>query len=582
MQLLPIEGDDKLQHWEHLAKGADHNPWHEVDDEFGDPMEFQERHYNEFVTFLPPVQRFLYGQGVGRAVRRIYGESPIKVMRRNDVAKARVTLSRGDEPIELRIIHADLYFFFDIDIAILALEVAADDLELPVAQEAVFRFGRAYPAYWEADRRGGHCPWLVEWLSPSGEILARSDYEKREKYLSFACQHRAPDRGRALGVPALAAGPPSQRQARARSLSPARVLPHALHGFLRHGGLWDADARRLDPPGIGNEPGNSSELPYSESYSAKFEERFCHDRYCDARLGTPIDGTRFICTGHTLVVVGQAKDHFFMNADGGFLGRFRHQHFLIFLVAHFQKATLHMFSDRLVAAVSRLDIADVEANRVFRRDIRLALENFLRFAHRYWFQEISNQAQARELYLMTRQHLDLDLLYRGIREELQDMGNFLEVEALRRQNETVVRLTVVTIFGLIGTVGTGFLGMNLLAWAEHPTELRILGVCLRSGGDLGGDTLHGREIAAVVRVPRCAVRRAGGMAGEAEGAAQRLAQSLIAARRERFCVNKPVTRVTARSRFQPEVQPGRALATLLFLASSTERAVGADHWRETR
>ena len=58
------------------------------------------------------------------------------------------------------------------------------------------------------------------------------------------------------------------------------------------------------------------------------------------------------------------------------------------------------------------------------------------------------------------------------------MGNFLEVEAMRRQNETVVRLTVVTIFGLIGTITTGFLGMNLLAWAEHPTNLRILAFSL--------------------------------------------------------------------------------------------------------
>jgi cell division protein FtsW (lipid II flippase) len=31
-----------------------------------------------------------------------------------------------------------------------------------------------------------------------------------------------------------------------------------------------------------------------------------------------------------------------------------------------------------------------------------------------------------------------------------------------------VRLTVVTIFGLIGTVTTGFLGMNLLAAADAP------------------------------------------------------------------------------------------------------------------
>ena len=78
------------------------------------------------------------------------------------------------------------------------------------------------------------------------------------------------------------------------------------------------------------------------------------------------------------------------------------------------------------------------------------------------FQEISNQAQARQLYLMTRQHLDLDVLYRGIREELLDMGNFLDVDAMLRQNETVVRLTVVTTFGLISTVGTSFHGMNLL------------------------------------------------------------------------------------------------------------------------
>jgi hypothetical protein len=187
IQLLPLqEGASPQHHWEHLTQSSTHSAWREVDDEFGDPAEFQERHYNEFVTFLPPVQRFLYGQGLRKAVRRSYGESPIRVMRRNDVARVRLTLSRGDEPIEFPVVHVDLYFFFDIDIAILALEVAADDLGLGVAQQALFRFGRAYPAYWEKDQRGGHCPWLVEWLSPNSEVLARSDYEKHEKYLSSA------------------------------------------------------------------------------------------------------------------------------------------------------------------------------------------------------------------------------------------------------------------------------------------------------------------------------------------------------------------------------------------------------------
>jgi hypothetical protein len=37
-----------------------------------------------------------------------------------------------------------------------------------------------------------------------------------------------------------------------------------------------------------------------------------------------------------------------------------------------------------------------------------------------------------------------------------------------------LRLTVVTIFGLIGTVATGFLGMNLLAGSEEPFVWRAL------------------------------------------------------------------------------------------------------------
>jgi hypothetical protein len=172
-------------------------------------------------------------------------------------------------------------------------------------------------------------------------------------------------------------------------------------------------------------------------------------------------------------MVGDASDKFFMNRDGGMLGRFRHQHLLMFLIAHFQKAALRMFSDRLVAAVSRLDITSAKANRIFRGEIRHALENFLRFAHRYWFHEISNQAQTRELFDKTRTHLQLDGLYSEVREELQDMGSFLDVEAARRQNETVVRLTVVTTFGLVGTVTTGFLGMNLFAWAEEPAWWRF-------------------------------------------------------------------------------------------------------------
>jgi hypothetical protein len=473
--LLPLdEGAQVQDHWEHLAKTGPDNPWFELDDEFGDPNEFQSRHYNEFVTFLPPVQRFLYGQGLGRSVSKVYGESPIRVMRRADIAKARVTLDRGDEPIMLNVAHVDLYFFFDIDIALLALEVYVDDIAFETAQNLMFRFGRAYPAYWEAESgRGGHCPWKVEWLTLDDTVLSTSDYECREKFLSFVCRHRAPataSHWEFLMSPLVLHHADKKGIVRYRQLEYYRMPYMAYLALDRADTISRSDSIRL---ALGNEAGDGTSLPYSEAYLEDFETRFCYDRNFSVGGTQKAASVRFHASGDTLVVTGDASDHFYTSQEGGVLCRFRHQHFLMFLIAHFQKAALHMFSDRMVAAVSRLEISDPKANRIFRRDIRNTHENFLRFAHRYWFQNISHQAQVHELFDMTRRHLALDELYRETREELQDMGSFLDVEAMRKQNETVVRLTVVTTFGLVGTVTTGFIGMNLFDWTQEPTWWRV-------------------------------------------------------------------------------------------------------------
>jgi hypothetical protein len=70
---------------------------------------------------------------------------------------------------------------------------------------------------------------------------------------------------------------------------------------------------------------------------------------------------------------------------------------------------------------------------------------------------------------MTEKYLGTDALFDEIRDEIEDMSNYLETDTLRRQANTVVRLTVVTAFGLIGTVATGFLGMNLYALSDLST-----------------------------------------------------------------------------------------------------------------
>jgi hypothetical protein len=65
LQLEPLTAAGAAgRHWEVLEAGRETHAWRRVDDEFtSDPEEFRERHYREFVSFLPYVQRFLYGEG---------------------------------------------------------------------------------------------------------------------------------------------------------------------------------------------------------------------------------------------------------------------------------------------------------------------------------------------------------------------------------------------------------------------------------------------------------------------------------------------------------------------------------------
>ena len=119
-------------------------------------------------------------------------------------------------------------------------------------------------------------------------------------------------------------------------------------------------------------------------------------------------------------------------------------------------------------------MGDTPSVRRFKRAIRHSFEGFLRFTHRYWFHEVSEQAQVRALFHMCSQHLGLDPLYAEVKERVADMNTYLDADSLRRQANTVVRLTVVTILWLIGTVVTGFLGMNLLAEADSPLSHKVL------------------------------------------------------------------------------------------------------------
>ncbi len=472
LQLMPLKRGAQIQkHWE-LLEQAESCPWRELSSEFsGDRHRFHRRHYNEFAAFLPKVQRFLYGEGVGDDPSAWHSQSPVRVFRRSDIAQARVGYKDDRPPILFDVGHVELYFFYDIDVVLLALEIFADDLDLEQVQHTLYSFGRAYPLDWEPDGAASHCPGRVEWLDAAGGVLARSDYEKMDRYLAFVARHRAPhiaSHWEFLLRPLELYYEGGAGQIRYRQIEYHRMPLAAYLALDDPQRLTLSDFVRL---GMAAAPGGGELPPYSKRYLVGFENRYCYDRYwCPEVPGLT---SRFVCCGSTLVVVGSARQRRFVDPETGVLGQFRHQYFLLFLIAHFHRAALLMFSDRLVDALSRLDIQNVEAVRRFKRAIREVFEVFLRFTHRYWFHEISDQAQARELFRMCAVHLDTEELFNELREQVHAMSNYLDSDSLRRQSNSMLRLTVVTIFGMVGSVTTGFLGMNLINETEASLTAKL-------------------------------------------------------------------------------------------------------------
>jgi len=212
-------------------------------------------------------------------------------------------------------------------------------------------------------------------------------------------------------------------------------------------------------------------LPVNEPAVREFEERYCQDRFWNTEEGSP--STRFICTGNSLTVVGYAGSAFFTNRERGVLAQFRHQYFLVFLIAHLHRAALLVFSEVLVDAVNDLDIRNDNSVRRFKRRIRANCDTFLRFTHRYWFHELSERPHVQAIFRLCSKHLRNEALYHEVRDEIREMSHYLDSDSQRRQSNTVVRLTVITTLGLIATVTTGYFGMNIIAFGEGSVGERL-------------------------------------------------------------------------------------------------------------
>jgi len=476
IQLLPLRPGEQVQrHWRELEKTSDRHRWRRVVSDFrSESRQNQERRYKEFVTFLPYVQRFLYGAAAGQEIASARGEPSINAFQRDDIVRVRVTLAADSEPITLTVGKINLYFFLDADIAIVAFEMHTNNVSIRQAQDLLFRFGRAYPAFWTSEPETDSCPYKVEWLGHEAEVLAASDFENRAKYLEFVGQYRSSTVAHhwAFLLEPLGLEYPGQT-----AILRYRQLEHYRMPFMAYLALDDpatlsrGDLVRL---ALVTRPGEPDSLPYSESTLVDFEKRYCEDRFWE-RDGLHFRGdTRIVVTGHTMSFVGRHGDQFYSDDCSGLLGQFRHQYQLLFLIAHFHRAALLSMADELAVAMNLLTVGDAPSVRQFKRTIRQMMEVFLRFTHRYWFHKLSQQPLAHAVYERLTRELGNVEHYQEVRNEVTDMNQYLDSDSARRQANTILRLTVVTIIGLIGTVASGLLGMNIIAEADKPIAERVV------------------------------------------------------------------------------------------------------------
>src|SRR5262249_2775211 len=142
----------------------------------------------------------------------------------------------------------------------------------------LFRFGRAYPAFWTPDGEPGNCARRVEWLSKSGDTLAVSDYKLRDKYLQHVCEHRSPRLAahwEFLLRPIASNDLNHPYGIRLCQLEYYRMPLMAYLALEEPERLTRADFVRL---AFAGQPGDAASLPLSESYLRDFEYRYCYDR----------------------------------------------------------------------------------------------------------------------------------------------------------------------------------------------------------------------------------------------------------------------------------------------------------------
>lgn len=505
------KGKESLQHtraiiqqpgtsWKAKADSAPATPAHRW-------SRFQD--YQARVYFHPFVRRFLYDS--------------TKVARytRCDVEKVSVTIkdSTKDFTSVLNVASCELVLFQpSIGVLLLRLESSVA-LTLKQTQSLMDSLRRVYPPYFDNDDwrlhekkppnkinwDGGHCPIEVHLLNAAGDTISTGVYRQtRHKdnttgsmfddyvvpVLHQHGEHEGDDKPplypwathwQTLLHPFDCCGSQPESPLRAEQLGDDRAPIMCWIAVDTPRAISRGDWMRLC---FADDPGGNP-LPYAAPFIQDFEKDFCYDRFwykgsersryngfrfTYSLADSSYSPSRILNSGYAFSYVGSEQDGFFMNDKNGSRPIFDNIYVEMGLIAHFQKAALLSFSERLTSMVSRKDEGGIKNQTITMpdaKDIQNFYDDFIEFTQVFWFDEISPQEQGREIFQKWREKLRIEELYCDVRQQLQDLVEYVELKSTGKLNRTVLIFAGLSLPVSILTLLAGFYGMNNFKLDDH-------------------------------------------------------------------------------------------------------------------
>ena len=136
----------------------------------------------------------------------------------------------------------------------------------------------------------------------------------RELFLAHVAKHRAPRiaaHWTYLLQPLVSNHSDERGALRYRQIEYYRMPMMAYVGLDKPRLLARSDFNRLGLATGAGEPGvdPAANLPHSEQHQSDFKTRYCYDRLWTDSVAAP--NTRYLCSGHALVVIGDARSDFY-------------------------------------------------------------------------------------------------------------------------------------------------------------------------------------------------------------------------------------------------------------------------------